>query len=87
MKLSAKTVREYISLESKTSPEQRLLFIERFESHDESFKDVLKKRVSDSLDESEKYLLPYILNKLWIGPKLVYELDVENLIQNVLKRC
>lgn len=57
---------------------RRQLLEEFSPSDDKSFYDGVLDRVRDTLPEQDMDLLPYIIQKMWIGDKLVYIDGIES---------
>lgn len=69
------------------SKETRLKLISLYEEYtDRSFREVVCERVNAKLNKDELHLLPFILEKLWIGPELIYSDAVERELKVVMDR-
>ena len=84
--LPAKHLRYGIfQIKTTRSVQERNSLIEAFEKDkDQSFEEVLRERVMLRIPKSQHDLVPYILQKLWLGPKLVYQEPLESQLKALI---
>lgn len=83
--LPAKAVLNIIGEEDVLNTKDIISFINTFDKPTNiSFDEILSYEVEKLLTDEDKYLLPYILNKMWIGDKLIYEEELESKILKYL---
>ena len=82
--LPSKTIEEFFKGGNVVTKSDRLALLDKFGVKEHSMREVLRERVSNMLSSNDMYLLPYILEKMWIGDKLIYTDNIEQAMSSYI---